>query len=75
MFQDEDLTNPLSSRCKTWIGNKGLVEMTMTHSLWHCAGVGKQKRAPGDPCLGMNKLTASPRVHGMGEMGTEIPQV
>lgn len=73
MFQDKDPTNPQSSRCKTWIGNKGLLGVTTTHSLRPFAGVGKQKRASGDPCLGMNKLAPSPRVHGMGEMGTEIP--
>lgn len=65
MLQNKDPPNPLSSRCKKWIGTKGLLKVTTTHSLRHFAGVGKQKTASGDTSLGTSKLPPSPRVHGM----------
>lgn len=65
MFQSKDPTDPLSSRCKTRIGNKGLLGVITMHSLQHFAGVGKQKTASGDPCRGTSRLAPSPRVHGM----------
>lgn len=65
MLQHKDPPNPLSSRCKKWIGTKGLLKVTMTHSLRHFAGVGKQKTASGDTSLGPSKLPPSPSVHGM----------
>lgn len=65
MLQNKDPPNPLSSRCKKWIGTKGLLRVTTTHSLWHFAGVGKQKTASGDTSLGTSKLPSSPRARRM----------
>lgn len=57
VLQNKDPPNPLSSRCKKWIGTKGLFKVTTTQALWHFAGVGKQKTAPGDTSLGMRALS------------------
>lgn len=60
VLQSKGPPNPLSSRCKKWIGTKGLLRVTTTHSLRHFAGVGKQKTASGDTSLGTSKLPPSP---------------